>query len=48
MLLTNCETPLAAPYIKKAAAHHRAKLAKAAKKKPARKTKHNPAASARR
>ncbi|MHC4515579.1 MAG: DNA alkylation repair protein, partial [Planctomycetota bacterium] len=31
--LTNCQTPLAAPYIKKAAAHHRAKLAKAAKKK---------------
>ena len=26
--LTNCKTPLAAPYIKKAAAHHRAKLAK--------------------
>jgi 3-methyladenine DNA glycosylase AlkD len=32
--LTACETPLAAPYIKKAAAHHRAKLAKATKKKP--------------
>ena len=31
--LTNCETPLAAPYIRKAAAHHRAKLAKAAARK---------------
>ena len=31
--LTNCQTPLAAPYIRKAAAHHRAKLAKAARKK---------------
>lgn len=31
--LTNCQTPLAAPYIEKAAAHQRAKLAKAAKKK---------------
>jgi 3-methyladenine DNA glycosylase AlkD len=31
--LTNCETPLAAPYIRKAAAHHRAKLAKTHTKK---------------
>jgi len=31
--LTHCETPLAAPYIRKAAAHHRAKLAKAAARK---------------
>ena len=30
---TACKTPLAAPYIKKAAAHQRAKLAKASKKK---------------
>ena len=43
--LTDCKTPLAAPYIRKAAAHHRAKLAqqaavakkKAAKKKAAKK-----------
>jgi 3-methyladenine DNA glycosylase AlkD len=31
--LTNCKTPLAAPYIRKAAAHHRAKLAKRSAKK---------------
>jgi len=43
--LTNCETPFAAPYIRKAAAHHRAKLAKAAKKKTAGR---KPTASARR
>jgi 3-methyladenine DNA glycosylase AlkD len=30
---TSCKTPLAAPYIRKAAAHQRAKLAKARKKK---------------
>ena len=34
--LTNCQTPLAAPYIKKAAAHHRAKQAKAAARKQTR------------
>jgi 3-methyladenine DNA glycosylase AlkD len=37
--LTNCQTPLAAPYIRKAAAHHRAKLAKAAAKKKGTKKK---------
>ena len=31
--LTNCQTPLAGPYIRKAAAHQRAKLQKAATKK---------------
>lgn len=31
--LTDCKTPLAAPYIRKAAAHHRAKLARLAKKR---------------
>jgi 3-methyladenine DNA glycosylase AlkD len=35
--LTNCETPLAAPYIRKAAAHHRKKRAKATKKAGSRK-----------
>jgi len=35
--LTACQTPLAGPYIRKAAAHHQAKIAKAAKKKPVRK-----------
>ena len=35
--LTSCQTPLAGPYIRKAAAHHRGKLAKAAKKQAARK-----------
>ena len=38
--LTSCQTPLAAPYIRKAAAHHRAKLAKlSVKKTPARTAK---------
>ena len=31
--LTSCQTPLATPYIRKAAAHHRARLAKANKKR---------------
>jgi len=35
--LTSCQTPLAGPYIRKAAAHHRSKLAKASKKQAARK-----------
>ena len=45
--LTDCKTPLAAPYIRKAAAHHRAKLAKqaaAAKKKAAKTAKKKAAA----
>lgn len=37
--LTDCKTPLAATYIRKAAAHQRAKLAKASKKKTASKKK---------
>ena len=31
--LTHCKTPLAAPYIRKAAAHHRARLEKRSSKK---------------
>jgi len=46
--LTSCKTPLAAPYIRKAAAHQRSKLAKAAKKKAARRTRRSTTKEARR